>query len=153
MARRRGPEVKNITIESHKKEYLQALDKVAEAVLASWGMTAESSAKEIITEKNIFDTGLLRNSITWAVAGKAPHIKTYKAQNGIGSGRYEGMAEADEGGARHVYIGTNVEYAMIHEVGGAKIKARPYLRPAIDENRKEFKRLLEEALKEAMAND
>ena len=149
----RNPVVTNVTIESNKDEYLKGLDKVAEAVLASWGMTAESTAKRIVTEKNIFDTGLLRNSITWAVAGKAPNTKTYKAQNGDGSGRYEGKAKEDKGGARHVHIGTNVEYAMIHEVGGAKIKARPYLRPAIDENRKEFKRLLEKALKEAKFND
>lgn len=64
------------------------------------------------------DTGNLRNSITHQQAGDA--------------------AEA---------IGTNVEYAAYVEMGTSKMKAQPYLEPALTEHIDEYRQILEEHLK------
>ena len=54
-----------------------------------------------------------------------------------------------------VAVGTDVDYARIHEFGGktgrghaVTIKARPYLRPALEENRDKVKREIVGALRE-----
>lgn len=60
------------------------------------------------------DTGNLRNSITHKVDG-----------------------------AKAVIIGTNVEYAPFVELGTVKMKAKPYLRPGIENNIDQYKQVLE----------
>lgn len=65
------------------------------------------------------DTGRLRNSLTHQVE----------------------MSE------KAVYVGTNVEYAQFVENGTQRMKARPYLRPAVVNHVDEYKSLIEQALK------
>lgn len=43
-----------------------------------------------------------------------------------------------------VYVGTNVEYAPYVELGTSKRKAKPYLRPAIEDHLDEYKGIIEE---------
>lgn len=136
----------NVTFTSNKEEYEKALDLVAEKVLTMWGMQAESAAKRLCP----VDTGLLRNSITYAVAGEGVANPTYRSNTGDKSGSYQGEAQADNGGARHVYIGSNVEYAPYQELGTAKMTAQPYLRPAIEQNRAYFEQILESELKNVL---
>ena len=135
--------ITNVTIKSNKGEYTKALEEVAEKVLTMWGMQAESAAKKLCP----VDTGLLRNSITWAIAGEAPNTSTYSANSGGASGSYSGQAQADKGGPRHVYIGSNVEYAPYQELGTTKMKAQPFLAPAIEQNMDYFRNILETELK------
>ena len=66
------------------------------------------------------DTGRLRNSITHKVV--------------------------DEDS---VAVGTNVEYAIYQEFGTSKMKAQPYLKPAVMNHIDEYKRIAEESLKNA----
>ena len=110
-----------------------------------------------------YDTGLLRNSITYAIGGEAPAITHYAADNPKpdqpSEGDYSGTAPADENGAVSVYIGTNVEYAPYLELGhrqqpgrfvpaiGKRLKAswvapRPFLRPALENNRGEIEDII-----------
>ena len=135
--------IENVTIKSNKGDYQKTLEEVAEKVLTMWGMEAEKAAKK----RAPVDTGLLRNSITYAVAGKSPAQGTYKAIRGDGSGSYSGQAKADRNGPRHVYIGTNVEYAMAQEMGSFHDGPHAFLRPAIEENRDHFREILEGELK------
>lgn len=65
------------------------------------------------------DTGNLRNSITHSV-------------------RMDDDA---------VYIGTNVEYAAYVEMGTSKMKAQPYLKPAVVDHADEYKQMVEYYLK------
>lgn len=67
------------------------------------------------------DTGRLRNSITHAV-------------------------DVNE---KSAYIGSNVEYAAIVELGSSKQRAQPYLTPAATQHSDEYKALAEQALKNA----
>lgn len=137
-----------VTIDSNVKAYKEALEKVAEKVLTMWGMQAESAAKE----RCPVDTGLLRNSITWAIAGGSANTPMYQDDDKKQSGSYQGQAQEDRGGPRHVYIGSNVKYAQIQELGSFKHhegQRSPYLRPAIEENRDYFREILEKELKNA----
>lgn len=63
------------------------------------------------------DTGRLRNSITHIVNGDS------------------------------VVIGTNVEYAVYQEFGTSKMKAQPYLKPAVMDHINEYKSIAERAIK------
>lgn len=65
------------------------------------------------------DTGRLRNSITHAV----------------------------DVGEQCAIIGSNVEYAAHVELGTSKMKARPYLRPAVADHGDEYKSLADAALR------
>lgn len=47
------------------------------------------------------------------------------------------------------YVGTNVEYAPYVELGTSKMAARPYLRPAAEDHKKEYGAMMEQALKNA----
>lgn len=95
-----------------------ALPEALEKALTEIGIEAETHAKEIITEKGAVDTGRLRNSITHALDG-----------------------------TKAVHIGTNVEYAPFVEAGTSRMKARPFLRPAVEDFRDEYKEILENNLK------
>ena len=94
-------------------EFRSAMNRALETV----GSTAEGYAKDALTEQHAVDTGNLRGSVTYAVAGNS------------------------------VYIGTNVEYAPYIELGTYKQKARPYLRPAATEHTKTYRAIVEEELK------
>ena len=65
------------------------------------------------------DTGRLRNSIT----------------------------HADDGEAE--YIGTNVEYAPYVELGTSRTRAQPYLKPAVVNHSDEYKRIVEDEMRDA----
>lgn len=133
-------------MESHKDEVEDELEKFINRVLTKWGMRAESLAKRLAP----VDTGLMRNSITWAIEGREANIHEYTDNDRKKRGKYEGQApnESKEH-PRSVYIGTNVEYAKYQELGSYKHKVgqSPFLKPAIDNNREEFKQIYEEELK------
>ena len=135
-----------VNVTSNKKEYEKALEQVAEKVLTMWGMQAESAAKKLCP----VDTGLLRNSITYALAGQAANTTEYQDDAREQTGFYSGQAQADRGGLRHVYIGTNVEYAPYQELGTVKMIAQPFLGPAIEQNIEYYRSILESELKKVL---
>lgn len=92
-------------------QYRKALLKA----MTRCGMAAEGFAVKEITKLKAVDTGLLRNSITFAVGGHPANKATYSADRGGGGGSYSGNASDD--GTPRVYIGTNVEYAPYIEMG------------------------------------
>lgn len=136
--------------------------------LVKCGLTAEKYAKR----RAPVDTGLLRNSITYALSGEPAAIKKYtakKAKNGAkAEGEYTGVAPDDGGLA--VYVGTNVEYAPyvelgtgsfteggrptkwtyeddkgVHRTGGHE--AQPFLKPAVADHAKQYRDIIESELK------
>ena len=119
--------VKVVKLDNRFKEVIAAAsgDNILKALLAG-GEDVRNHTKLNIQAQELVDTSNLLNSIS--------------VQEGSG-----GKTDAT------VEIGTNVEYAAIHEFGGAihqtnawgkgieqyiTIPARPYLRPALDENTK-----------------
>lgn len=110
----------NIKFTDNTKEAIEAKNAAVKKALYAVGMHLEGEAKEELenTPRRV-DTGLLRNSITFALSGEAPQIKSYHGDNpsrhnqveAVPIGRYSGTAPNDPEGQKAVYIGTNVEYA------------------------------------------
>jgi HK97 gp10 family phage protein len=65
------------------------------------------------------DTGNLRNSITYDVK---------ESENAV-------------------YIGSAVEYAPYVELGTSRMKAKPYLRPAIEDNMQTYENIMNDVIK------
>ena len=135
---------------THEKEVIQAIGEACEAALTAVGLQAEGYAKL----RCPVDTGLLRNSITYAIDGQQPAITSYHGDNPSKydgrppeSGQYSGTAPK-EGKNRHVvYIGTNVEYAPYVEYGAELTKAQPFLRPAAAGHTDEYMQIIKTYMK------
>lgn len=130
---------------NNTKKVLSEFDKAINRALGEIGMQAEGYAKDLAP----YDTGFLRNSITYAIGGEKPKISSYKAdkadKNGeIKKGKYSGVADNEK---NTVYIGTNVSYARRKEFGYKKETANPYLKPAIANHIQTYKNIVEDELK------
>ena len=141
---------KNIEYRDNTEKVLSALEAAIKRGNEAIGMTAEGHAKKKITAAGAVDTGRLRNSITYALAGEETHVKSYKANKG-GKDRetytYDGTAEGKKGSG--VYIGTNVEYAVFVENGAQGRTAVHFLQDAATGHTDEYKRLMEDSMKNA----
>lgn len=128
------------TFTDHSAELNKKLEAAIKRALTIIGGTAETAAKERCPA----DTGLLRNSITYALGGEAPHITEYTDKNREQRGRYTGTAPKDDKGEYSVYIGTNVQYAPYQELGTVKMpNGNPFIRPAIESNTQAFKQIIQ----------
>ena len=141
---------KNIEYRDNTEEVLSALEAAIKRGNEAIGMTAEGHAKKKITSAGAVDTGRLRNSITYALAGEEPHVKSYKANKG-GKERetytYDGTAEGKKGSG--VYIGTNVEYAVFVENGAQGRTPVHFLQDAATGHTDQYKKLMEDSMKHA----
>lgn len=96
------------------------LDKIANLDISNALEKACLVVENAAKEKCPVDTGRLRNSISHEV-------------------------ENDEG-----IIGTNVEYAPYVEFGTYKMKAQPFLQPALNENKDKINKILNSGVQEAI---
>lgn len=142
-----------VKVTSHLGEFLTAADRQIEAALEAIGGQAEGHCKvEIENSPRRVDTGLLRNSITYALDGKSPNISSYKGDNppkarpkaGIPSGAYSGTAPREAKTNRCVYVGTNVEYAIYVHDGhlspkGKVIPGNKFIKKGVTKNAQEYK--------------
>lgn len=128
-----GKAVSEVSFESHLDEILQNLDQdKIPRILETIGLVAEGYAKRLCP----VDTGNLRNSIT--------HASDMSDQSAI--------------------IGTNVEYGKYVELGHRQdpgryvpalgkalvadhVAPQPFLRPAVEDHKSEYKSLVEAVLK------
>lgn len=142
---------KNIEYRDNTEEVLKAMEAAIRRGNEAIGLAAERHAKKKITEAKAVDTGRLRNSITYALAGEETHVKSYRANKG-GKDRetytYEGTADGKKGSG--VYIGTNVEYAPGIELGTHRSAgAVHFLQDAATGHTDEYKKLMEDSMKNA----
>lgn len=152
-------------LDNKTDEVLKITEARIETALKACGTQAVSHAVVNITSQGAVDTGLLRNSITYALDGEPAKKTSYHAAKGsnknskgkrysassvkagvVKLGRYSGTAPKQEDNKRTVYIGTNVEYAPYVELGTYKMKARPFLKPAMENNVSEYKAIIEKVL-------
>lgn len=149
----------------------EELESAVLRALTKCGLTAEGYAKMLCT----VDTGLLRNSITYALSGQPPAISSYTADKADKSGEkkkgtYSGTAPNASGDEMSVYIGSNCEYAPYvelgtgqHYAGGRPTRwtysdehgqqhitggntAKPFLKPAIADHIEEYKNIIKQEL-------
>lgn len=125
-----GITTKAVRVESHIDEVLAELAKKLEPALEAIGLDAASTAAKVAPH----DTGRLQNSINWA---------THEFH---GSGGDAPQAVPEKG---TVYIGTNVEYAAFQEFGTSRgVHGRHYIQFGVTAHSEDYKRILEEHLKE-----
>ena len=143
-----GQSVAEITIEDYSDEILKELSDAVETALLSIG---EEAVRHAV--KNVpVDTGLLKNSLTYALDGQPTSITTYKADKGNATGSYSGTMPPESGNNRSVSVGSNVSYALAvetnarakHEVGGAH-----FLKNALANHTDEYEKTLRAALEAA----
>ena len=162
-----------VEVKDNSEEVLTEFEKAIERALVKCGAKAEREAKKLAP----VDTGLLRNSITYALSGKSTAIQTYEAKRAKvkggepKTGSYEGTAPG-EVGEKAVYVGTNVEYAACVELGTGIYaeggggsppwrykddagnwhytkghEAKPFLRPAAANYKDVYRNIIEKELK------
>lgn len=130
-----------VVFESHLGEFLDALPEQIEQALIAIGMTAETHAKELCP----VDTGRLRNSITHEVDMNDQSViigsnVEYAKYVELGTGQY-----AEGGGGRKTPWSYQDDQGNWHRTSGNR--PQPYLRPACQNYRSEYKSLVESALK------
>ena len=165
-----------VSIEADNTDLIiAASEEATKKALTMIGMQAANYARlELEADPRRIDTGLLRNSITFAVYGEGANTKDYKADRAdaetgeIKSGSYEGTAPDEKG---KVFIGTNVEYAPyvefgtgIYADGGRKtpwvfkdskgewhktsgMQPSHFLKKAIEENKSTYNQIIRDNLK------
>lgn len=130
--------------EQAKKELDSKMKQLVEII----GGLAEGYAKDLCP----VDTGLLRNSITHVDGEGKLKIRKYTDDAGKNSGQYPNgsFPQGAESSKYTAIIGTNVQYAPYQELGAPNIglKPQPFLRPAIENHKQEYKSLIEDMLKQ-----
>lgn len=139
----------SVETSSNKTSVIRATEKAMKKAARMIGGTVVGHAVELCP----VDTGLLRNSITFALGGDAPEIVDYASSTkdssgNLTEGHYDGSAPADDDGQITVYVGTNVQYAPYQELGTVKMDARPFLRPAMENFKDEIEQIIEMCCKE-----
>lgn len=120
-----GIEVK---VESNVGKVLDALPEQIAQALEAIGIAAENNAvKEV--NKAVYDTP----------ESKSGYVRTGRLRDSI--------THAVDAGEQCAIIGSNVEYAAHVELGTSKMKARPYLRPAVADYGDEYKSLADAVLR------
>lgn len=143
-----------VDIKDNSEFFIAAVEAAAEVALDAAGMHAATlCARELQRSPSRIDTGLLRNSITWAVGGKPAAISSYSADRASKttgkmppSGSYGGAAPADTDKTRSVYVGTNVEYAIYVHEGTKRMAPNHFLKNGISKNRKALSEIMKTIL-------
>ena len=156
-------EMRNDNTEMVKR---QVADRALVALDAA-GLQASSLAKRELQKSPMrVDTGLLRNSITHAVAGKSAAIGGYHAAKGsnrgkdgkrksansknagaVGVGFYAGTAPAPDNPEKpFVLVGTNVEYALYVHEGTKRMTPNRFIKNAMMNNRAELEKIISKVL-------
>lgn len=117
-------QVEQFTI-SNADQVIAAKDEAVTKALIVIGLEAEKHAKEEVTRK-VYDT-----------PPSPTYVRTGRLRNSI----------ANEHDDTSVYVGTNVEYAPYVELGTSKMKARPFIGPAISEHISEYEEIFRRILK------
>lgn len=143
-----------VDVKDNSALLIAAVEAAAEVALDAAGSQAATlAANELQRSPSRIDTGLLKNSITWALGGKPAAISSYSADRPSKttgkmppSGSYSGTAPTDRGKTKSVYIGTNVEYAIYVHEGTKRMEPNHFLKNAISKNRGELSEIMKRIL-------
>lgn len=142
----------DVKIDDHSDEYLKEVADSVEVALEAIGIhLAGEAQEELENSPRRIDTGLLRNSITYALDGKSAGMSSYKAdrENAKGvieKGSYSGTAPKEKGKDRSVIVGTNVEYGIYVHEGTSRMSPNRFLKNALDRNKDQIKEYIKKAM-------
>lgn len=160
-------EIEGFHLLDNSDEITEELQELSLIALEKIGLQCTNYAKlEIENAPRRVDTGLLRNSIAYAVSGNVPSTgayrggskkqRTYHADKADGKGeikqgKYDKKVPSNKNRAKAVYVGTNVEYAAyVHEghrtPKGNTVPPNRFLKNAIEKHKDEYKQILRETL-------
>lgn len=129
----------DVNITDNSDKILETWERRKPVILEAIGLKGEEIAKRRINEIPRIDTGRYLNSITHAVSGKGAIEHKYRDNNGKGfSEQIPAVPEKEQS----VYIGTNVEYALVLEQKDHTIKDTAANHGA------EYKKIIEEGMKD-----
>ena len=148
-----GSSMADVHIDDHSDEYMRDFEEALGVALEAVGVHIEGEAKEELENSpRRVDTGLLRNSITYAVDGEPTHIHSYSGERDskytgkpAESGSYSGTAPKESKG-RSVMIGTNVEYGIYVHEGTSRMNPNRFLKNAVEKNQDQIKSIIEREL-------
>lgn len=133
-------------VENHTEEVKEKLQKAIETALKAVGTQAVGHAVEEITTQGAVDTGRLRNSITSDIKDNTVYVGTnvyYAPYVELGTGIY-----ASNGSGRKSSWVYKDEDGNWHRTSG--MKARPFIKPAVEKHQSEYRDIFEEALKKGV---
>lgn len=122
-----GSNVK-ITIIDNSLEIKSAFEQAVARGLEAIGLQAEGNAKREVT-KAVYNSP----------PAKSGYVRTGALRNSI--------SHATDGSA--AYVGSNIEYAPYVEYGTSKMGARPFIKPAVQNYKDEYKAIMENEMKNA----
>lgn len=145
--------------DNHIETTKRATEEAIKVALDAAGLQASTLAKrELQKSPSRIDTGLLRNSITHAVAEKSAAISSYSADKPSKytgktpeSGSYSGTAPSDADKQYSVYIGTNVEYAQYVHEGTDRMPPNRFLKNALEQNKAELNQIIAKVLRDQLS--
>lgn len=149
----------SVNFVDNSDKFLAELSQRIDKALTAVGIQIEGEAKEELNgttgNPKRIDTGLLRNSLTYALSGESPAISSYRGDNSskyskvesIPVGYYNGTAPSDPDDQRAVYVGTNVEYAAYVHEGTQKMAPNRFLKNAVTRNEEQIRKYIERELK------
>lgn len=133
--------VADFNIKNNFAEVTEELAEKIEAWLEAVGEDAASTAAEMAP----VDTGRLKNSITAATAEYQSEANKYSGEPCL----MLDFIPNEKPEQNAVYIGTNVPYAEYQEMGTSKgVPARHFIQFGMTAHKDEYKKMLEEKLKE-----
>ena len=137
----------------HNDNIDKTIDEVHEDLsiaLENVGIVAERYAvEEIENNPRRVDTGLLRNSITYALGGSSADKSSYRADNPKqgrpSSGSYSGTMPGKKW--ESVSLGSNLEYAAAVHFGSSTLQPpNPFIYKAFNNHMDEYKNIIKDEL-------
>ena len=124
----------DVKVTDNSNEILKSLDHRIPIILEACGLEAEKFAKQ----DDRVDTGRYRASITHTVSGTEARVHQYRDDSGKGfTEELVGVPENE----RAVYVGTNVEYALVLESKDHTIKN------SIADHIEHYKKIIKDGMK------
>jgi HK97 gp10 family phage protein len=126
------------------KEVVAAVRKASIEPLMKCGLLVESAAKRSMKKgggggataggANVYYNSDVGRYVKASAPGTPPHVQTGNLRSSIA------VSSGNYGGRHVVAVGPTLEgwYGVVHEFGGKRHPPRPFMRPALESQRKKF---------------
>ena len=114
---------------NNRDELNNELERKKSMILEAIGLKWQEICTKIMTIEGIVDTGRLRASLSYCTPNKNSGLNKFaNSDNSKPEDSLAGKNKKDK-----IIVGTNVDYAIVQELGSGKQAARPFLRPSIED--------------------
>lgn len=139
-----------VEVKNNRDELNNELERKKAKILEMIGLKWQEICTKIVTVEGIVDTGRLRASLSYCTPDKDSGLNKFASSE---------HSEAEDALSGHrkensIIVGTNVDYAMVQEMGSdgsetrAPRPARPFLRPSIEEYKDSYENIAKQVFEE-----